>query len=104
MIGLHNNAIIGAHTTPRRRVLRSYTSTCRTTKTCVAIGSFPIITCKHYKKNLNLSNIRVHTRISIVANYLQNDMSILAIPYIGLGFQAHDLHYEWGNVKGVVST
>jgi hypothetical protein len=30
-------------------------------------------------------------------------MNILAIPYIGLGFQAHNLHYEWGNVKGVVS-
>ncbi len=56
------------------------------------------------QKNLNFSNIRVNTRISIRANYLQNDMSILAIPYIGLGFQAHDLHYEWGNVKGVVST
>jgi len=31
-------------------------------------------------------------------------MNILAIPYIGLGFQAHNLHYECGNVKGVVSS
>jgi hypothetical protein len=56
------------------------------------------------QKNINLSNIRVNTRISVGANYLQNDMSILAMPYIGLGFQGHNLHYEWGNVKGVVSS
>jgi hypothetical protein len=88
----------------RRRALGSYTSTCCRTKTCVAIGSFPIITYKKLQKNFNLRNIIVNTRISIGANYLENDLSILAIPYIGLGFQAHDLHYEWGNVKGVVST
>jgi hypothetical protein len=61
------------------------------------------------QKNLNLSNINRHnnivnTIISIGANYLQNDMSILAIPDNGLGFQGHNLHYEWGNVKGVVSS
>jgi hypothetical protein len=54
MIGLYNNAIIGAHTTPRRRALGSYTSTCGKTIKCVAIGSFPITTCNNYKKNVEL--------------------------------------------------
>jgi hypothetical protein len=45
--------MIGAHTTPRRRALGSYTSTCGRTITCVAIGSigsFPITTCNNYIK------------------------------------------------------
>ncbi len=46
----------------------------------------------------------INTRIFIRANYLQSDMSILALLNSGLGFQGHNLHYEWGNVKGVVSS
>ncbi len=45
----------------------------------------------------------VNTRTSIGTNYLQNHMSILVIPNSGLGFPGHNLHYEWDNVKGVVS-
>jgi hypothetical protein len=52
------------------------------------------------RKKLELEQHQVNTRISIGANYLQNDMSILAISYIGLGFQGHNLHYESVNVKG----
>jgi hypothetical protein len=45
----------------------------------------------------------VNTRISIGTNYLQNHMSILATLNSGLGFPGRNLHYEWDNVKGVVS-
>jgi len=45
----------------------------------------------------------VNTRMSIGTNYLQNHMSILKTPNSGLGFSGHNLHYEWDNVKGVVS-
>jgi hypothetical protein len=40
----------------------------------------------------------INTRLFIKANYLQSDMSILTIFNSGLEFQAHNLHYEWGNV------
>jgi hypothetical protein len=105
---LYINAIIGAHTTPRRRALGSYTRTCGKTIRCVAIGSFPITTCSNLKKILNLNNINRHnmginTRLFIRTNYLQSDMSILTMFNSGLEFQGHNLHYEWGNVKGVVS-
>ncbi len=30
-------------------------------------------------------------------------MNILTIPNSGLGFLGHNLHYEWDNVKEVVS-
>jgi hypothetical protein len=46
----------------------------------------------------------INTRIFIRANYLQSDMGTLAILNSGLGFQGNNLHYEWGNVKGVVSS
>jgi hypothetical protein len=45
----------------------------------------------------------INTRLFIRANYLQSDMSILTILNSGLEFQGHNLHYKWGNVKGVVS-
>jgi hypothetical protein len=45
----------------------------------------------------------VDRRISIGTNYLQNHVSILAIPNSGLEFPGNNLHYEWDNVKGVVS-
>ncbi len=45
----------------------------------------------------------VNTRISIGTNYLQNHMNILTVPNSGLGFLGHNLHYEWDNVKEVVS-
>jgi len=47
IVGLSNNEIIGAHTTPRRRTLGSYTSACGKTIRCVAIGSSPITTCNN---------------------------------------------------------
>jgi hypothetical protein len=91
VVGLYKNAIIGTHTTFRRRALTGYRSTCGKTIRCVAIGSFPITTGNNYKKNLNLNNINKHnmginTRIFIRTNYLQSDMSILAILNSGLGF------------------
>jgi len=46
----------------------------------------------------------VNTRISIGTNYLQNHMNILTVPNSGLGFLGHNLHYEWDNVKEVVTT
>jgi hypothetical protein len=53
---------------------------------------------------MNRHNMGINTRLFIKANYLQNDMSILAILNSGLRFQGNNIHYEWNNVKAVVSS